>query len=206
MRFAKLLAFGTALALLAYSQAIVGLTPAVDYLWLGVKWAQLPKFPGDVGVLSLSFYVSSQYVDVSISLTPKCAYLTPLETVRLPSAGPGVVSVTLKVSASALNVTCPATVDIKATYKVSGSSLVDGMEKVEYADVYIPPYPAANVTAGGVAYLGLPRTINLTVSAPYSLVGVLTLQAQGARVLSPAGPVYVAGAVSTVPITLIADT
>jgi hypothetical protein len=205
MRFAKLLAFGTALALLAYSQATVGLAPAVDYLWLGVKWAQLPKFPGDVGVLSLSFYVSSQYVDVSVSLTPKCPYLTPLETARLPSAGPGVVSVTLKVSASALNATCPTTVAIKAAYKASGSTLVDGMERVEYADVYIPPYPTANVTAGGVAYLGLPRTLNLTVSAPHSLVGVLTLQAQVARVLSPAGPVYVAGAVSTVPVTLIAD-
>ena len=77
MRFAKLLAFEAALALLAYSQATVGLAPAVDYLWLGVKWAQLPKFPGDVGVLSLSFYVSSQYIDVSVSLTPRCPYLTP---------------------------------------------------------------------------------------------------------------------------------
>ena len=205
MRFAKLLVFGTALAILVYSQATAGLTPAVDYLWLGIKWTQLPKFPGDVGVLSLSFYVSSQYVDVSVSLTPRCPYLTPLETARLPSAGPGVVSVTLKVSASALNVTCPATVAIKAAYKASGSSLDDGMEKVEYADVYIPPYPTANVTVGGVAYLGLPRAINLTVSAPYSLVGMLTLQAQGARVLSPTGPVYISGATSTVPITLIAD-
>ncbi|ABL87208.1 conserved hypothetical protein [Pyrobaculum islandicum DSM 4184] len=193
-----------ALALIAYGQTTVA-SPTVDYLWLGARWTQLPKFPGDVGVLSLSFYLSAQYVDVSVSLTPRCPYLAPLETVSLPSAGPGVVTIALRASASALNVTCPVNVAIRATYKTVGSSLTTGIEKLEYAEVYIPPYPTANVTAAGVTYLGLPSQINLTISSPYALVGVLTIQGQGARVVSPTGPVAISGRQAVVSVVVAAD-
>lgn len=65
------LVISMALAALAYSQATVGLTPSVDYLWLGAKWSQVPKYPGDIGVLTLSYYLSNQYVDVSVYIDPK---------------------------------------------------------------------------------------------------------------------------------------
>ncbi|ACB39873.1 hypothetical protein [Pyrobaculum neutrophilum] len=199
----KRILLAAALALIAQGQTAAG--PAVDYLWLGAKWTQLPKFPGDVGVLSVSFYLSAQYVDVSVSLTPRCPYLVPLESASLPSAGPGVVSVALKASVSALNVTCPVNVEIRATYRATGSGLASGIDRVEYAEVYIPPYPTANVTAAGVAYLGLPSRINLTVSSPYALTGILTLQGQGARVVSPSGPVVVGGRGAAVPVVVVAD-
>ncbi|AAL65081.1 MULTISPECIES: hypothetical protein [Pyrobaculum] len=200
------LVISMALAALAYSQATVGLTPSVDYLWLGAKWSQVPKYPGDIGVLTLSYYLSNQYVDVSVYIDPKCPYLTPLETARLPSAGPGVVTVALKVSVSALNVTCPVNVVFHATYKAAGSSLTDGMEKVEYAEIYIPPYPTAEVSARGVAYIGLPSAITLIVKSPYLLMASLSVQGQGARVLSPTGQYAVNSTYAEIPVILIADT
>ena len=194
-----------ALAAMAYSQATVGLTPSVDYLWLGAKWSQVPKYPGDVGIVTLSYYLSNQYVDVSVYINPKCPYLTPLETARLPSAGPGIVTVALKVTASALNVTCPVNVVLDARYKAAGSSLTDGMVKVDYAEIYIPPYPTAEVSTRGVAYIGLPSAITLIVKSPYLLTASLSVQGQGARVLSPTGQYAVNSTYSEIPVILIAD-
>ncbi|MEZ0320082.1 MAG: hypothetical protein ABWK05_08860 [Pyrobaculum sp.] len=193
-----------AAAALGLAQAIV-MTPNVDYLWLGAKWAQIPKYPGDSGVLSLSFYLSAQYVDVSIDINPRCPWLIPLEVARLPSAGPGVVTASIKVGVSALNVTCPVGVYLKASYKASGSSLTDGMEKVEYAEVYIPPYPTAQVSVKGAALIGMPTTLTLVVTSPYLLTGTATLQGQGLRVLSPTGPVMLNGTKAEIPIVVIAD-
>ncbi|MEM1615462.1 MAG: hypothetical protein QW452_05800 [Pyrobaculum sp.] len=193
-----------AAAALGAAQGIV-MTPSVDYLWLGAKWAQIPKYPGDSGVLTLSFYLSAQYVDVSVSINPRCPWLTPLEVANLPSAGPGVVTATIKVGVSALNVTCPVNVNLKASYKAAGSSLTDGMEKVEYAEIYIPPYPTAQVSTRGTALLGVPTTITLVITSPYLLTGTATLQGQGLRVLSPTGPVALNSTRAEIPVTVIAD-
>lgn len=192
-------------AVLAYAQAVVGLASSVDYLWLGAKWSQVPKFPGDVGVVTLSFYVSSQYVDVTISLDPKCGYVAPLEDVRLPSAGPGVVSANLKVLAYALNVTCPANAIFNARYKAVGGSLTDGVTNVEYVSLYVPPYPTYDVSARGTAYLGMPSRITLVFKSPYSTASTATVQGQGVRVLSPSGQFSVNGTYAEVPLVVIAD-
>jgi len=192
------------LAALAYSQAVV-FTPKVDYLFLGAQWVQVPKFPGDVGVISLSFYLADQYVDVSISLSPQCPYLTALGSAQMPTAGPGVVTATLKVMATALNATCPTNVYLKATYKASGSTLTNGIEKLEYTSVYIPPYPTAQVYTEGAAYVGLPSTVKLVVVSPYLLTGAVSVQGQGARVVAPTGPVVVNSTRAEIPVTLIAD-
>ncbi|MFN3804503.1 MAG: hypothetical protein ACK4SY_05565 [Pyrobaculum sp.] len=179
---------------------------AVDYLWLGAQWVELPKFPGDVGVLRLSFYLSSQYVDVTISLTPRCLELTPLDEARLPAAGPGVFSANIKVRASALDVMCPAVVTLDARYRLSGGSLVDGISKWEAVEIYIPPYPTAEVYVRGVAHLGLPTNVTLAIRSPYGLAGVLAVEGQGARVLQPRGPVALNGSHVEIPVALIADT
>lgn len=181
------------------------LAQAVDYLWLGAQWVDVPKFPGDVGLLRLSFYLSSQHVDISISLTPLCPQLASLEEVRLPSAGPGVVSTNVKVRAFDLDVTCPAVVALDSRYRQSAGSLVDGISKRESVEIYIPPYPTAEVYTRGVAYLGLPTDVMLAIQSPYGLAGVLTIEGQGARVLQPRGPVAINGTHVEIPIALIAD-
>ncbi|MGB9704608.1 MAG: hypothetical protein ACPL3C_04100 [Pyrobaculum sp.] len=202
----SILAIATiALATVAYSQATVGLAPAVDYLWLGAKWSQIPRYPGDVGVISLSYYLSNQYVDVSVYIDPKCPYLTPLETARLPSAGPGVVTVNLRVLVNALNVTCPINAVFDAAYKVVGSALTDGMEKVEYDSVYIPPYPTAEISTRGVAYIGIPSQLTLVIKSPYALTASVAVQGQGARILYPTGLYRIYGTYAEVPVVAIAD-
>jgi len=193
------------LALHAAAQAVAPPAGAVDYLWLGVRWKSLPKFPGDVGLLSASFYVSEQHVDVTVSLSPLCRHLSPIESARMPSAGPGVVDVTLRVRALALNVTCPSAVQISSGHRLAGTVLASGMTRVEYENIYVPPYPAANITVSGAAYLAVPSTVVLVIESPYAITGQLVVQGQGARILSPPGPVRVNGTRASVPVTLIAD-
>lgn len=188
-----------------YAQITAGLSSSVDYMWLGARWAQLPKFPGDAGVLTLSFYTSQQHIDVSISITPRCLYLTPLEVARLPSAGPGVVNVNLKVSVAVLNYTCPVNVVFKSRHVVAGSTLGSGVERVEHADIYIPPYPTAEVKTVGLAYLNTPSRVSLAISSPYLLTGLVSIQGVGARVVTPIGPVPINGTRSIIDVVVIAD-
>ena len=187
------------------AQAVGGFSPAVDYIWLGARWVQLPKFPGDVGVVSVSFYFSQQQIDVAIALTSTCVYITPLESVQLPSAGPGVVTVSIKVAVRELDRVCPMTVIFKSRHQVSGASLSTGLEKVEYVELYIPPYPTAEVKTVGTVYLNTPSTIELIISSPHRLVGIATIQGIGARVLEPAGYVVVNNTLSTIRVVVVAD-
>jgi hypothetical protein len=193
------------LALRAAAQAAAPPAGAVDYLWLGVRWESLPKFPGDVGLLSVSFYVSEQHVDVTVSLFPLCRHLSSLESARMPSAGPGVVKAVLKVRALALNVTCPSAVQISSGHRLAGTVLASGMTRVEYEDIYVPPYPTANITVLGAAYLAVPGTVALVIEGPHAIAGQLVVRGQGARILSPPGPVRVNGTRASVPVTLVAD-
>ncbi|ABP50653.1 conserved repeat domain protein [Pyrobaculum arsenaticum DSM 13514] len=179
--------------------------PSVDYLWLGARWAQLPKFPGDVGVLALSFYTSAELVDVAVSIDPKCQHLVALDSATMASAGPGVVTASVRVVAKELNRTCPANVVINARYKRTTSGLEDGITKVEYAEVFIPPYPAYNLSTRGAVLLGFPSNITLVVENPYAFTSSLSLQGQGARVASPIGSVKIGGSRAEIPVVVVAE-
>jgi hypothetical protein len=120
--------------------------PAVDFLFLGAQWVDVPKFPGDFGLLKLSFFLADQHVDVSVSLSRCGLYAEP---VRSPSAGPGVYEAILKVRADSLGVSEGCTAVFRSRHVYKSGALSGGVEKVEYAEVYVPPYPSPRVAAVG---------------------------------------------------------
>ena len=156
--------------------------PAVDFLFLGTQWIDVPKFPGDFGLLKVSFYLADQHVDVTASLSRCGLYAEPL---RSPSAGPGVHEVVLKVRADRLGVSEGCVVVFRSRYVYKSGSLSSGVEKVEYAEVYIPPYPSPQVAAVGDLTLGVRGRVLLLVRDSFRYNGTVEISAVGARLYGP---------------------
>ncbi|MEZ0320058.1 MAG: hypothetical protein ABWK05_08735 [Pyrobaculum sp.] len=170
------------LAVFVTAQVLV-FAPQVDFLFLGAQWVDLPRYGGDVGVLKLSFYLAHQHVDVSVSF--RCQGLDP-EPARAAYAGPGVYEVLVKARAHGLGKTAGCAVVFKSRYVVKDGSLTDGVEKVDYFEVYVPHYPNPRVEVVGVVYLGLRGRVELRVGDVYAYNGSLEISAAGARVLGAA--------------------
>lgn len=169
-------------AVLLSAQAIV-FQPAVDFLFLGAQWVDVPKFPGDFGLLKLSFFLADQHVDVSVSLSRCGLYAEP---VRSPSAGPGVYEAFLKVRADRLGVSEGCTAVFRSRYVYKSGALSGGVEKVEYAEVYVPPYPSPQVAAVGGLTIGVKGRVLLRVWDTFRYNGTVEVSAVGARLYGPA--------------------
>jgi hypothetical protein len=156
--------------------------PAVDFLFLGAQWVDVPKFPGDFGLLKLSFFLADQHVDVSVSLSRCGLYAEP---VRSPSAGPGVYEAILKVRADRLGVSEGCTVVFRSRYVYKSGALSGGVEKVEYAEVYVPPYPSPQVAAVGGLTIGVKGRVLLRVWDSFRYNGTVEVSAVGARLYGP---------------------
>jgi hypothetical protein len=169
-------------AVLLSAQAAV-FQPAVDFLFLGAQWVDVPKFPGDFGLLKLSFFLADQHVDVSVSLSRCGLYAEP---VRSPSAGPGVYETILKVRADRLGVSEGCTAVFKSRYVYKSGALSSGVEKVEYAEVYVPPYPSPQVAAVGGLTIGVKGRVLLRVWDSFRYNGTVEVSAVGARLYGPA--------------------
>ena len=156
--------------------------PAVDFLFLGAQWVDVPKFPGDFGLLKLSFFLADQHVDVSVSLSRCGLYAEP---VRSPSAGPGVYETVLKVRADRLGVSEGCTVVFRSRYVYKSGALSGGVEKVEYAEVYVPPYPSPQVAAVGGLTIGVKGRVLLRVWDSFRYNGTVEVSAVGARLYGP---------------------
>jgi hypothetical protein len=156
--------------------------PAVDFLFLGAQWVDVPKFPGDFGLLKLSFFLADQHVDVSVSLSRCGLYAEP---VRSPSAGPGVYEAILKVRADRLGVSEGCTAVFRSRYVYKSGALSGGVEKVEYAEVYVPPYPSPQVAAVGGLTIGVKGRVLLRVWDSFRYNGTVEVSAVGARLYGP---------------------
>jgi hypothetical protein len=156
--------------------------PAVDFLFLGAQWVDVPKFPGDFGLLKLSFFLADQHVDVSVSLSRCGLYAEP---VRSPSAGAGVYEAILKVRADRLGVSEGCTVVFRSRYVYKSGALSGGVEKVEYAEVYVPPYPSPQVAAVGDLTIGVKGRVLLRVWGSFRYNGTVEVSAVGARLYGP---------------------
>jgi len=156
--------------------------PAVDFLFLGVQWVDVPKFPGDFGLLKLSFFLADQHVDVAVSLGRCGLYSEPL---RSPSAGPGVYEAVLKVRADRLGASMGCVAVFKSRYVYKSGSLSDGVERVEYAEVYVPPYPSPQAAAVGDLTLGVRGKVLLWVWDSFRYNGTVEVSAVGARLYGP---------------------
>jgi hypothetical protein len=168
-------------AVLLSAQAAV-FQPAVDFLFLGAQWVDVPKFPGDFGLLKLSFFLADQHVDVSVSLSRCGLYAEP---VRSPSAGPGVYEAILKVRADSLGVSEGCTAVFRSRHVYKSGALSGGVEKVEYAEVYVPPYPSPRVAAVGGLTIGVKGMIQLRVWDSFRYNGTVEVSAVGARLYGP---------------------
>ncbi len=168
-------------AVLLSAQAAV-FQPAVDFLFLGAQWVDVPKFPGDFGLLKLSFFLADQHVDVSVSLS-RCGLHA--EPVRSPSAGPGVYEAILKVRADRLGVSEGCTVVFRSRHVYKSGALSGGVEKVEYAEVYVPPYPSPRVAAVGGLTIGVKGRVLLRVWDSFRYNGTVEVSAVGARLYGP---------------------
>jgi hypothetical protein len=168
-------------AVLLSAQAAV-FQPAVDFLFLGAQWVDVPKFPGDFGLLKLSFFLADQHVDVSVSLSRCGLYAEP---VRSPSAGPGVYEAILKVRADRLGVSEGCTAVFRSRYVYKSGDLSGGVEKVEYAEVYVPPYPSPQVAAVGGLTIGVKGRVLLRVWDSFRYNGTVEVSAVGARLYGP---------------------
>ncbi len=168
-------------AVLLSAQAAV-FQPATDFLFLGVQWVDVPKFPGDFGLLKLSFFLADQHVDVSVSLSRCVLYAEP---VRSPSAGPGVYEAILKVRADRLGVSEGCTVVFRSRYVYKSGALSGGVEKVEYAEAYVPPYPSPQVAAVGDLTIGVKGRVLLRVWDSFRYNGTVEVSAVGARLYGP---------------------
>jgi hypothetical protein len=168
-------------AVLLSAQAAV-FQPATDFLFLGAQWVDVPKFPGDFGLLKLSFFLADQHVDVSVSLSRCGLYAEP---VRSPSAGPGVYETILKVRADRLGVSEGCTVEFRSRYVYKSGALSGGVEKVEYAEVYIPPYPSPQVAAVGGLTIGVKGRVLLRLWDSFRYNGTVEVSAVGARLYGP---------------------
>ncbi|NAZ33177.1 MAG: hypothetical protein GU356_02615 [Pyrobaculum sp.] len=156
--------------------------PAVDFLFLGAQWVDVPKFPGDFGLLKLSFFLADQHVDVSVSLSRCGLYAEP---VRSLSAGPGVYEAILKVRADRLGVSEGCTAVFRSRYVYKSGALSGGVEKVEYAEVYIPPYPSPQVAAVGGLTIGVKGRVLLRLWDSFRYNGTVEVSAVGARLYGP---------------------
>jgi hypothetical protein len=168
-------------AVLLSAQAAV-FQPAVDFLFLGAQWVDVPKFPGDFGLLKLSFFLADQHVDVSVSMSRCGLYAEP---VRSPSAGPGVYEAILKVRADRLGVSEGCTAVFRSRYVYKSGALAGGVEKVEYAEVYVPPYPSPQVAAVGGLTMGVKGRVLLRVWDSFRYNGTVEVSAVGARLYGP---------------------
>jgi len=168
-------------AVLLSAQAAV-FQPATDFLFLGAQWVDVPKFPGDFGLLKLSFFLADQHVDVSVSLSRCGLYAEP---VRSSSAGPGVYEAILKVRADRLGVSVGCTVVFRSRYVYKSGALSGGVEKVEYAEVYVPPYPSPQVAAVGNLTIGVKGRVLLRVWDSFRYNGTVEVSAVGARLYGP---------------------
>jgi len=168
-------------AVLLSAQGVV-FQPAVDFLFLGAQWVDVPKFSGDFGLLKLSFFLADQHVDVSVSLSRCGLYAEP---VRSPSAGPGVYEAILKVRANRLGVSEGCTAVFRSRYVYKSGALSGGVEKVEYAEVYVPPYPSPQVAAMGGLTIGVKGRVLLRVWDSFRYNGTVEVSAVGARLYGP---------------------
>lgn len=168
-------------AVLLSAQAAV-FQPVTDFLFLGAQWVDVPKFPGDFGLLKLSFFLADQHVDVSVSLSRCGLYAEP---VRSPSAGPGVYEAILKVRADRLGVSEGCTAVFRSRYVYKSGALSGGVEKVEYAEVYVPPYPSPQVAAVGGLTIGVKGRVLLRVWDSFRYNGTVEVSAVGARLYGP---------------------
>jgi hypothetical protein len=168
-------------AVLLSAQAAV-FQPTVDFLFLGAQWVDVPKFPGDFGLLKLSFFLADQHVDVSVSLSRCGLYAEP---VRSPSAGPGVYEAILKVRADRLGVSEGCTAVFRSRYVYKSGALSGGVAKVEYAEVYVPPYPSPQVAAVGDLTIGVKGRVLLRVWDSFRYNGTVEVSAVGARLYGP---------------------
>ena len=168
-------------AVLLSAQGVV-FQPAVDFLFLGAQWVDVPKFPGDFGLLKLSFLLADQHVDVSVSMSRCGLYAEP---VRLPSAGPGVYEAILKVRADRLGVSEGCTVVFRSRYVYKSGALSSGVEKVEYAAVYVPPYPSPQIATVGGLTIGVKGRVLLRVWDSFRYNGTVEVSAVGARLYGP---------------------
>jgi len=168
-------------AVLLSAQGVV-FQPAVDFLFLGAQWVDVPKFPGDFGLLKLSFFLADQHVDVSVSMSRCGLYAEP---VRSSSAGPGVYEAVLKVRADRLGVSEGCTVVFRSRYVYKSGALSGGVEKVEYAEVYVPPYPSPRVAAVGGLTIGVKGRVLLRAWDSFRYNGTVEVSAVGARLYGP---------------------
>ena len=189
------------LAVFVSAQAVAG---DRGVIFLGSVWESPPGTDG-VGVLGLMFFLRERHIDVSVGVRPLCGFVDVVSGFRAAELGPGAVTVRVSLWAGRFNVSCPAVVVYRWRYVDRGSALDGGGEVVESVALYIPPAPELSVSASGVAVLGVPSVVNVSVALRGVRGGILRVAGDGVKVLSqhtavPAGP-----GVFSIPLVVLAE-
>jgi hypothetical protein len=190
-------------AFLIYAQVMVDASER-GVVFLGYFW-ESPPGVDKPGVLNLMFYLRERHIDVSVNVRPLCGFVEEVSGFRAATLGPGAVSVKVSLWAKRFNATCAASVVYRWRYVDRGFSLAGGGEAVEIIQLHIPPLPELYVSASGVAVLGMPSAINVSVSLRGVRGGVLRLVGEGAEVLSPTADMPVGPGAFTFSALVIAE-
>jgi hypothetical protein len=98
---------------------------------------------------------------------------------------PRVYEAILKVRADRLGVSEGCTAVFRSRYVYKSGALSGGVEKVEYAEVYVPPYPSPQVAAVGGLTIGVKGRVLLRVWDSFRYNGTVEVSAVGARLYGP---------------------
>ena len=165
----------------------------LDVELAGVEWVNLPRYPGDVGVLKAVLYVEDVFVNVKVWVKPLCGFVQPLDERYYAVVDVKSIEALIRVRVDRLGVECPVLVVFDPKYRYVGTYI---NEEPYYfkASLYIPPYPDIRVEEVlGHALLGIPSRVVLNVSIPIGVGGMLDIRGVGLEVLSPSTPIRVGG-------------
>ncbi|MEM1663516.1 MAG: hypothetical protein QW680_02280 [Pyrobaculum sp.] len=166
------------LSVLALGQVF---TIDVDYLYLGWGWVDVPKYPGDFGLVKFSFYLAQRHVDVSVSLY-RCGQG---DVAKLASAGPGVVEVVIRHRFDKLGTTLDCVLEFKSKYVEKGGGLSSGFEQLEHVRIEVPHYPSPFVSIRGDFVAGLRDQAEVVVQDVFDYNGTVELSIINGRLYSP---------------------
>ena len=189
------------LAVFASAQVVAG---DRGVIFLGSVWESPPRADG-VGVLDLMFFLRERHIDVSVEVRPLCGFVDVVSGFRATELGPGAVTVKASLWAGRFNVSCQALVVYRWRYVDRGSALDVGGEVVESVTLYIPPAPELSVSASGVAVLGVPSVVNVSVALRGVRGGILRVAGDGVKVLSPHAAVPAGPGVFSTPLVVLAE-
>ncbi len=171
------------LAVFVYAQVVTGGGDR-GVVFLGSMWESPPRV-GGVGVLDLMFFLRERHIDVTVEVRPLCGFVEAVSGFRATELGPGAVAVKVSLWAGRFNVSCSALVVYRWRYVDRGAALGDGGEVVEPITLSIPPAPGLSISVSGVAVLGVPSVVNVSVTLRGVRGGILRVAGDGVKVLSP---------------------